>query len=290
MVEAMDGSHTPDVDFGAKAHDLEQGDLLRAPVTGQVADQLPVPAGASVADIGCGTGEMVLRLAQRVGPRGRVFAVDREPNLLRRVRERAEAAGFADRVVPVQSTIAELSSALPAPVTLVWAGNVVHHCGDQAEAIGNLAGLLAPGGTLAIAEGAPAPKRLPWDVGVGRPGLEARLEAALAEWFTAMRAGLPGSVRDPRGWPAMLRAAGLADVTAQGWLLHLPAPLSEAQRHAVLEGLAGRVERATPWLGAQDQASWRRLLDPASPDWLGLRDDLELIAVEVVYTGTLPPS
>lgn len=283
----MEHSHTPDVDFGEHANELEQGDLLWSPVTAEVAEELPVPAGAAVADVGCGTGEMTMRLAARVGPGGRVFAVDREPVLLRRVRERAEAAGLGDRVLTVRAGIDELPEALPEPVALVWAGHVVHHVGDQVAGLRRLAAALAPGGTLAVAEGAPPPKRLPWDVGIGRPGIEQRLEAAVGDWFASMRAGLPGSVRDGRGWPALLRDAGLVDVTARGWLLHLPAPLSASMRGVVLHALGGRVERVGESLAEDDVATWERLLDEDGPDWLGHRDDIELVAVEIVHLGRL---
>jgi SAM-dependent methyltransferase len=243
-----------------------------------------------VADVGCGTGDMALRLARRVGPGGRVFAVDREAVLLERVRQRAAAAGLGERVTTVLAAMDELPDALPGPVALLWAGHVVHHAGDQAAALGRLVGSLAPGGMLAVAEGAPQPRRLPLDLGVGRPGIETRLEAAHGEWFAAMRAGLPGSVRDPRGWSSLLRAAGLDGVTSHGWLLHLPAPLSGPRLAIVLHGLTGRVERARPWLAEDDLAAWERLLDEDGPDWLGGRDDIELIAAELVYTGIRNPA
>jgi SAM-dependent methyltransferase len=255
----------------------------------QIAAELPVPAGAAVADVGCGTGEMALLLAGRLGAGGgRVFAVDREAVLLDRVRDRAEAAGLTGLVHPLRADLGELPRVLPERVRLVWAGHVVHHVGDQAAAVAALAAALAPGGVLALAEGGVAPRCLPWDVGVGRPGLEGRLHAVHDEWFAAMRADLPGSVRDPRGWPALLRAAGLVEVTARSWLLDRPAPLAAADREAVLHRLAGQVERAAPWLCEDDRDAWRRLLEPEDPGWLGHRDDLALLAVETVHLGRLP--
>lgn len=286
--------HTPDIDFAAHAHDLEQHAGLWSTVDIQIAAELPLPApdhgGAMVApviaDIGCGTGDMSLLFAERVhGMGGRVLAVDREPVLLERVRERAEAAGLSHAVRLVQ---AELPAALPEPVHLAWAGHVVHHVGDQAAAVSALAGALAPGGVLAIGEGDLPPHCLPWDVGVGRPGLEDRLDAASGEWFAAMRASLPGSVRDPRGWTAMLRAAGLVDVATRGWLLHLPAPLSDADRDAVLGRLIHGVELADRWLDQDDRSAWRRLLDPADSAWLGHRDDLAVFGVAAVHLGRRP--
>src|SRR6478672_3021174 len=43
---------------------------------------LKIPKGASVADIGAGSGFMTVRLAARVGPTGRVFANDVQPQML----------------------------------------------------------------------------------------------------------------------------------------------------------------------------------------------------------------
>src|SRR5881628_1431637 len=43
---------------------------------------LKIPKGASVADIGAGSGFITERLAARVGPTGRVFANDVQPQML----------------------------------------------------------------------------------------------------------------------------------------------------------------------------------------------------------------
>jgi SAM-dependent methyltransferase len=279
-------THTPDVDFGAHADDLHHGARLWSTVDEQIASELPLPTtdGIVIADVGCGTGRMTLLLAARVAASdGRVLAVDREAVLLDRVRVQARAAGLAHVVTTVQADLADLPAALPEPVHLTWAGHVVHHVGDQAAAVAALAAGLAPGGRLAIAEGGLQPRCLPWDVGVGRPGLEARLEVAHDAWFAAMRTDLPGSVREPRGWSALLHAAGLVQVTSRAWLLHRPAPLTESQRDVVLSRLAGQVQRADRWLPGDDRSAWQHLLDRDDPAWLGRRDDLYFLAAETVH-------
>src|SRR5471032_231283 len=45
-------------------------------------DALKIPKGASVADIGAGSGYITMRLAARVGPTGRIFANDVQPQML----------------------------------------------------------------------------------------------------------------------------------------------------------------------------------------------------------------
>jgi len=55
-------------------------------------DALGLKPGMTVADIGAGTGYMSLRMAKRVGPTGKVYANDLQPEMLRMLRENAAQA------------------------------------------------------------------------------------------------------------------------------------------------------------------------------------------------------
>jgi SAM-dependent methyltransferase len=55
-------------------------------------DALGLKPGMIVADIGAGTGYMSLRMAKRVGPTGKVYANDLQPEMLRMLRENAAEA------------------------------------------------------------------------------------------------------------------------------------------------------------------------------------------------------
>jgi len=57
-------------------------------------DALKLTKGMVVADIGAGTGYMTLRMARRVGPAGKVYAVDVQPEMIRRLRANARNAGL----------------------------------------------------------------------------------------------------------------------------------------------------------------------------------------------------
>src|ERR1700722_7721846 len=59
-------------------------------------DALGLRPGMIVAVVGAGTGYMSLRMAKRVGPTGKVYANDLQPEMLRRLRANAAKAGLTN--------------------------------------------------------------------------------------------------------------------------------------------------------------------------------------------------
>jgi SAM-dependent methyltransferase len=278
--------HTADIDWAEAVGDLERSaDVLR-PVSEQVTDWLGLTAGSLAADIGCGAGGMTAMLAGAVGPTGNVVAVDGEQALLDATLERCRLLGYDNRVTAQRHDLATGVPKITRLLDLVWAAGVVHHLPDQEAALEALSGLLIDGGRLALSEGGLRTATMPWDVGVGEPGLEARLLAVEESWFVRMRASIPGSQRAPYGWPTLLRRAGLADVQSRSFLLDRPSPISALVAGYVLGSLRRRVERAGDDLGADDVAAWNRLLDPEDDGYLGRRDDLFCLAAITVHVGT----
>lgn len=55
-------------------------------------DQLRLARGMDVLDAGCGPGRLTIPIAEAIGPDGRVLAVDIQPDMLRRAREKARQA------------------------------------------------------------------------------------------------------------------------------------------------------------------------------------------------------
>lgn len=53
----------------------------------QALDAIGIPKGVTVADIGAGVGYFTWRLAARVGPGGKVYAVDVQPGMLQQLRQ-----------------------------------------------------------------------------------------------------------------------------------------------------------------------------------------------------------
>lgn len=116
----------------------------------RILDALALQRGQWVADIGSGGGYFTLRFAHAVGPEGRVYAVDTNPNMLNFVKQSARETGL-ENVVPV---LVE-GDALPLPantVHLVFMRNVCHHLRHRVAYFQKVKHVLRPDGTVAIIE------------------------------------------------------------------------------------------------------------------------------------------
>jgi SAM-dependent methyltransferase len=242
----------------------------------------------------------------RVGGGGTLVLVDAVPELLAAATEAARSAAGVAGVVNVHSVRADLAAVgradgldtgthissvfgdslagLPA-ADLVWASNVAHHLPDQRAMVSALAAWLAPGGCLALAEGGLSMRCLPWDLGVGEPGLQDRLIAAHGTWFHRMRTEMPGAVRLPVGWNVVLAEAGLTAVTAFSYLVDVPAPLTDTGRAAVVSWLAWMTKATRELLTPSDLTALERLLDLDDPAYVGRRDDVFLLKASTVHLG-----
>jgi SAM-dependent methyltransferase len=253
-----------------------------------VAWLLPGGAGArTVVDAGCGAGGAACAFAHRLGRGSHVVALDRDPRLVAQARRRAHDEGVSDRVHPSVGEVGTLP-VRAGGVDLVWASGVVHHVPDQQRAVGELANLLRPGGRVALVEGGLPLRCLPHDDGVGRPGLEARIDAARAGWFDDMRAELRGPPM-PYGWPRALASAGLVGIRTRSFLAEATAALDDVGGRIVQQHLTSALGELGERLGADDRRALARLLDPDDVAYVGARDDLVVTAVRTVHVGALPP-
>ena len=132
---------------------LESPDRDAWQLPNEIMDALNIADGSTVADFGAGGGWFAIRLAQRVGPNGRVYAVDFRPPMIDALERRVVREGL-DNVVTVVATPSDASlpqqgvdavvivnsyGALPAPVPLLR----------------SLAGSLRPRGRLGIVDFVP---------------------------------------------------------------------------------------------------------------------------------------
>lgn len=275
-----------DIDWGAMAPLLESQAELFAPLYEQVMAWLAKEAAEPglIVDAGSGPGVVSCMFAEAF-PGARVVAVDGSEPLLERARARATRLGLGDRFATIAGELPDVLDELDYPADLLWAGNSLHHMGDQRAALTAFAERLAPGGTLALLEGGLPARFLPRDIGIGRPGLQARLDALQEEWFARMRAELPGSVAETEDWPALLAAAGLKPTRTRSFLLDLPAPVSDRARAHVAATLGRMRESLGDAVDEDDRATLDRLLDPEDEASVHRRKDVFVLKAHTVYTA-----
>ncbi len=117
---------------------------------GAFLDSIGVNPGAVVADLGAGPGFFTRPLAERVGPRGAVYAVDVSPEMVRLLR---------DRDIPAQvKVLLSGETRLPIPdgaVDLALLAFVLHKLDNPAEFLSEVRRTLKPSGRLVVLEWVP---------------------------------------------------------------------------------------------------------------------------------------
>jgi ubiquinone/menaquinone biosynthesis C-methylase UbiE len=111
---------------------------------------LDVRPGQTVCDLGCGNGFYTLELARLVGPRGKVVAVDVQPEMLGLLKHRAAEAGVTN-IEPVLGTLVD-PQLPPESLDLVLLVDVYHELSHPEQILRAIRASLKPGGRVALAE------------------------------------------------------------------------------------------------------------------------------------------
>jgi len=111
---------------------------------------LKIPKGAAVADIGAGSGYITVRLADRVGPTGRVFANDVQPQMLNILSRRLDRSKITN-VTLIEGTFDD-PRLPPTSVDLVLMVDVYHELSQPQSILRHLRESLKPGGRLVLLE------------------------------------------------------------------------------------------------------------------------------------------
>lgn len=113
-------------------------------------DALKLKPGDVVGDIGAGSGYFTFRLAERVGPKGKVLAVDIQPEMLVLIRQKMKARKLS-HVEPILGT--ETDPKLPAgAVDLILLVDVYHEFAYPWEMTQAMVRSLKPDGRLVFVE------------------------------------------------------------------------------------------------------------------------------------------
>ena len=137
--------------MGHQAADwLERGEREKEERTSLLIDSLKVRPGDLVADIGAGTGYHVRRIAPKIAPAGRVYAVDIQPEMLTLLTNSLAELKITN-VVPVLGTISDPK--LPAnSIDLALMVDVYHEFSHPHEMMEAICRGLKPGGRVVFVE------------------------------------------------------------------------------------------------------------------------------------------
>jgi SAM-dependent methyltransferase len=117
--------------------------------TGRLLDKVGLAPGASCLDAGCGPGETMRLMAQRVGPAGRVLGIDTDASLGATALATLHAAGH--RHCDFQAHDLAAGGPIPgAPFDLVYARLLLFHLPQRRAVLARLWDAVAPGGHLVV--------------------------------------------------------------------------------------------------------------------------------------------
>jgi SAM-dependent methyltransferase len=125
-----------------------QAEILR-PITERLLRGAGIRRGMRVLDLGCGAGDVSLLAAELVGSSGTVVGIDRSPEAIAVARERARVNGRRN-VHFEEAAVGDFSGIQP--FDMVIGRYVLIHQADPVGFIRAAAGLVRPGGVLALHE------------------------------------------------------------------------------------------------------------------------------------------
>jgi SAM-dependent methyltransferase len=171
-------------------------------------DRARVKPSERVLDIGCGCGQTLIQLAERVGREGAVTGVDVSGPMLERARRRVREAGHAQ--VQIHQADAQTFAFAPASFDLVFSRFGVMFFADPPAAFANLRRALAPAGRVGFVcwQGL---DRNPW---MRVPAMAA---AAHVAFPPPPPPGTPGpfAFADPERVRGILERAGFRDIALE---------------------------------------------------------------------------
>ncbi|HYL76746.1 MAG TPA: methyltransferase domain-containing protein [Bryobacteraceae bacterium] len=111
---------------------------------------LGLRAGMTVADVGAGTGYMTFRMAQRIGPTGKAYAEDLQPQMLEKLRAKAQR----EKVTNIETVLGTVNDPkLPAgQIDLVLLVDVYHEFSEPQAMLDRIRESLKPDGRLVLLE------------------------------------------------------------------------------------------------------------------------------------------
>lgn len=129
---------------------LDRPERIKEEGTDKLLKALPLKPGMAVADLGAGSGYYTFPIAEKVGPKGKVYAVDIQKEMLDLIKRRMKTRGVSN-IEPVRGTITDPK--LPeGQVDLILMVDVYHEFSHPYEMTAALVKALKSGGLLVFVE------------------------------------------------------------------------------------------------------------------------------------------
>jgi ubiquinone/menaquinone biosynthesis C-methylase UbiE len=118
----------------------------------QIMDALNIAEGSVVGELGAGSGWFTIRLARRVGPNGKVYAEDIQPQMIEVIRRRVPRENLSDKVVDTRLGTAADPKLPVGELDAVLICDAYHEMEQPVALLRNAAGALKKNGRLGIVE------------------------------------------------------------------------------------------------------------------------------------------
>jgi ubiquinone/menaquinone biosynthesis C-methylase UbiE len=161
---------------------------------------LQLPAGASVLDVGCGTGASALPAAETVGPQGQVIGVDLAERLLQIARRKAESRGLAN--IRFETGDMERLGYPDGHFDAVVSVFSIFFVSDMARQVRELWRVVRPGGRLAVTT---------WGPRVLEPGTSI--------WWNAVKEVRPDLVNTVSPWDRLVEPQAVRDLLREAGII-----------------------------------------------------------------------
>lgn len=227
------------------ADEHERIDRQLSPLGLAAMDALKSVSGETILDIGCGAGQTLLQLADRVGPAGRVIGVDIAAPLLAVARQRT-------RHLPQVQLVEADAQTWPFPdasADAVYSRFGVMGFSDMTAAFMNLRRILRPDGRLAFVSWRPLSENELDHLPLAAAGLTAPVDSR------------PFSLSDPDTIRSILQASGFTGITIAPHDALVSSGDVDAMTEVLLKvGPLGRILRAAPDLRPEARQRLRQAL------------------------------
>lgn len=267
---------TPARDYSRKLHLFNS---FARPELCRLIAGLGLRPGMRILDAGCGAGDALPWLLDEVKPSGHVVGIDLSAAHVGAARHHAR-----DNVEVLQGDILQ-APLPPASFDFIWCVNTINHLHDPTQGIRKLAGLLRPGGRIALGQTSLlSDMYFAWD-----SRLERLVNEAVHRYYRDRYCLDERDLASVRALVGVLRDAQLRGVTPRTIVIERVSPLDGATESYLVEAIFGGTwgQRVRPYLSDDDYANLERLCDPRDSLYALKRPDFHFLQSFTLATAEL---